>query len=160
MTIRDFQVKITWDAEEKYYIAEIPDILTCSADGSTAAEAYANLEETFAVMKEAHAENGTSLPLPSGEPEVTTESLRRVADVLKISKLAIASKINPQTLAAKLQRRTALKPAESLALSRTIHGYGLRMGHVQAGSTYPGNLVEMRTVDLGTAKLARRTLPA
>ncbi|HXN35677.1 MAG TPA: type II toxin-antitoxin system HicB family antitoxin [Opitutaceae bacterium] len=59
-TIGGYRVKIYWDSGAQYFVAEIPEILTCAADGATQAEAYSNLLETFAVLKEAYAEEGLS----------------------------------------------------------------------------------------------------
>jgi predicted RNase H-like HicB family nuclease len=64
-TIKDYVVQVYWDKRGGYFVAEIPEILTCAADGPTQAEAMANLEEAFVVMREAYAEDGLLLPKPN-----------------------------------------------------------------------------------------------
>jgi predicted RNase H-like HicB family nuclease len=36
-TIKDYAVQVTWDDRAGYFVAEIPEILTCAADGKTQA---------------------------------------------------------------------------------------------------------------------------
>ena len=50
LSFKNYPVTLYWDARAGYYVAEIPDIPTCAADGPTPAEALAALESTFAVM--------------------------------------------------------------------------------------------------------------
>jgi predicted RNase H-like HicB family nuclease len=61
-TIKDHDVRIYWDDQVGYFVAEIPEICSCAADGSTQGEAVSNLEVTFAVLKEAYAELGLDFP--------------------------------------------------------------------------------------------------
>ena len=67
--IKNFGIHIYWDRRSKYFVAEIPEIHSCAADGATQAQAIANLEETFAVLKEAYVEGRLDFPKPnSGMP--------------------------------------------------------------------------------------------
>lgn len=125
-SIKDYAVSLTWDDRAGYYVAEIPDISTCSADGPTPADAIAALEETFAVMKEAYAEEKLAFPHPKEALPVAT--LGKAADVLNVSRVAQRAGISPQTLASKLQRGTPLKPAEARAISRALNAVGLHLG--------------------------------
>jgi len=43
-TIKDYAVQVTWDDRAGYFVAEIPEIPTCAADGKTQAEAFATLK--------------------------------------------------------------------------------------------------------------------
>lgn len=124
LSFKHYPVMLYWDARAGYYVAEIPDIPTCAADGPTPAEALAALESTFAVMKEAYFEE--KLPLPRPKDTLPVETLGKAAEVLNLSRIAQRSGISPQTLASKLQRRTPLKPAEARAISRTLHDVGLQ----------------------------------
>jgi len=64
-TIKEYQVTIRWDERARYFIAEIPEIPTCAADGETHVEALSNLHQTFAVLKEAYVEEKLELPAPN-----------------------------------------------------------------------------------------------
>jgi predicted RNase H-like HicB family nuclease len=63
--IKDYVVQVYRDERAGYFVAEIPEIRTCAADGATQAEALANLEETFAVLKEAYTEQGLAMAPPN-----------------------------------------------------------------------------------------------
>ena len=120
-------MSLYYDTRAGYYVAEIPNIPTCAADGATPAEAIAALETTFAVMKEAYAEEKIALPEPKATLPV--ESLNRAAEVLNMSSLALRAGMSPQTLASKMQRGTPLKPSEARSITRALGTLGL---HVSA----------------------------
>ena len=124
-TIKDYAVQVYWDDRAGYCVAEIPEIPTCAADGATQAEALANLEETFAVLKEAYAE--AALPVPAPEPgqSISVEKLSELSGLVKVSRLAELAGIPGPTLAAKLKRRTPFSPGESRRISRALRDNGL-----------------------------------
>ncbi len=124
-SIKDYEVSLYYDSRAGYYVAEIPSIPTCAADGPTPAAAIAALETTFAVMKEAYAEEKLSLPEPTAALPV--EVLSRASEVLNMSQVAQRAGISPQTLASKLQRLTPLKPSEARAISRALSQSGVRV---------------------------------
>ena len=61
----EYAVTLRWDSRARYYVAEIPDIPTCAADGHTEADAIAALEATFALVKKAYADKELRLPKPT-----------------------------------------------------------------------------------------------
>ena len=124
-TIKDYAIQVTWDDRAGYFVAEIPEIPTCAADGKTQAEALANLEETFAVLKEAYLEEGLAVPTPSLSGSISVEKLSELSDLVKVSRLAELAGIPGQTLATKLKRRTPFSATESRRLSRTLKAHGL-----------------------------------
>jgi predicted RNase H-like HicB family nuclease len=125
LTIKDYPIQLFWDPAARYYVAEVEDIPTCSADGPTPAGAVANLEETFAVLKESYLEEG--LPLPEAKPatEVTIEMLKRLSSLVKVSALAKEAGLPPNRLATKLRRSQPLRPEESRALLRALRSLGI-----------------------------------
>lgn len=124
-TIKDYAVQVYWDERAGYFVAEIPEIPTCAADGATQAEAMANLEETFAVLKEAYVEEGLTVPAPHPSRALSVQQLAGLSDLVKISKLAELAGIPGQTLATKLKRRTPFSIGESRSLSRALKEHGL-----------------------------------
>jgi len=126
-TIKDYAVQVYWDDRTEYFVAEIPDIPTCSADGATPAEALANLEQTFAVLKEAYHEEKLALPEPDTAPPLSVEKLSELAELVKVARLAELAGIPGQTLAAKLKRKTPFSVGESRRLSRALRDHGLAL---------------------------------
>jgi predicted RNase H-like HicB family nuclease len=57
-TIRDHKIQVYWDDLAEYFIAEIPEIFSCAADGTSPCNAVLNFENTFAVLRNAYAETG------------------------------------------------------------------------------------------------------
>jgi predicted RNase H-like HicB family nuclease len=59
-TIGDCEFRVDWDSRAKFFVAEIPELMTCAADGPTPSKAVSNLVETFAMLKEAYADEELS----------------------------------------------------------------------------------------------------
>ncbi len=66
-TALDYPVELSrWDeSEESYWVAEIPDLPGCVADGDTPDEAVESLEEAKRLWIEARLENGHPVPEPT-----------------------------------------------------------------------------------------------
>jgi predicted RNase H-like HicB family nuclease len=126
-TFKQYDIHVRWDSHAEYFVAEIQGICACAADGATRAEALANLEETFVVLKEAYSEYGLSFPDPRCDTRIIVGELRALSDVLKISRVAEHSGIPGQTLATKLRRLTELthNEADRIALALDMQGLAL-----------------------------------
>ena len=61
-----FEVIIYWSDEDDAYVAEIPELPGCMADGSTYQEALANAEVMIDEWIETAKELGRSIPEPKG----------------------------------------------------------------------------------------------
>ena len=124
-TIKDYDIHVYWDGRAGYFVAEIPEIPTCAADGTTQAEALANLEETFAVLKESYTEESRCFPYPRPDLGVSARQLAEASEVIKISKIAELAGIPVQTLASKVNRGTELNVGESRKIARVLRSHGL-----------------------------------
>jgi predicted RNase H-like HicB family nuclease len=124
-TIKDYAVQVYWDGRAGYFVAEIPEIPTCAADGSTQGEALANLEATFAVMKEAYQEEGLEMPGSSPQLPISVAALSAISPLVKIAKVAQLSGIPVQTLATKVKRGTEFSVGESRRIARTLSEHGV-----------------------------------
>lgn len=134
-TIKDYDIHVYWDSRSEYFVAEIPEILTCAADGATQAEAVSNLEETFAVLKEAYVEERLALPRPNPDLPISVQELSGLSKVVKISRLAQLSGIPGQTLATKLKRGTEFDVGESRKIARTLEECGIALKPFNPGQS-------------------------
>jgi predicted RNase H-like HicB family nuclease len=64
----DYHINIFYSEEDGGYIADIPDLASCSAFGRTPAEALAEVEEAKAAWLEAAREAGKPIPPPRYRP--------------------------------------------------------------------------------------------
>ena len=61
-----YEVIIFWSEEDFSYIAEVPELPGCMADGKTYAEALSNLETVIKEWVEAASDLGRPIPEPKG----------------------------------------------------------------------------------------------
>lgn len=63
-----YEVTIYWSEEDQAYIAEVPELAGCAADGATYQEALANVEVVIQEWVETAKELGRPIPEPKGRP--------------------------------------------------------------------------------------------
>ncbi len=61
-----YEVIIYWSGEDKAFIAEVPELPGCAADGKTYKEALANVEVIIGEWIETAKELGRPIPQPKG----------------------------------------------------------------------------------------------
>ena len=61
-----YEIIIYWSEDDGAYIAEVPELAGCLADGSTAAEALSNVEQIIREWIETAQELGRPVPEPKG----------------------------------------------------------------------------------------------
>ncbi len=61
-----YEVIIYWSAENEAFIAEVPELPGCAADGATYQEALSNVETIIGEWIETARELGRSIPEPKG----------------------------------------------------------------------------------------------
>ena len=62
-----YEIIIYWSKEDEAFIAEVPELAGCMADGSSYAEALQNVEVTIAEWIETAKLSGKSIPEPKGK---------------------------------------------------------------------------------------------
>jgi len=62
-----YEVIIYWSEEDKAFIAEVPELPGCAADGRTYQEAIANIEVVIQEWIETAKELGRAIPVPKGK---------------------------------------------------------------------------------------------
>ena len=66
-----YEIIIYWSHDDDAYIAEVPELAGCMADGSTASEAVKNVEEVIQEWIETATELGRPIPEPMGRLRYT-----------------------------------------------------------------------------------------
>ena len=61
-----YEIILYWSNEDDAFIAEVPELAGCAADGTTRQEALANVEVIIAEWMETARELGRSIPEPKG----------------------------------------------------------------------------------------------
>ena len=61
-----YELIIYWSEEDQAYIAEVPELPGCAADGQTYEEALANVEVAIQEWLETARELGRPIPTPKG----------------------------------------------------------------------------------------------
>ena len=61
-----YEVIIYWSNEDQAFIAEVPELLGCAADGETHQEALANAEVVIHEWLETARDLGRPIPTPKG----------------------------------------------------------------------------------------------
>jgi predicted RNase H-like HicB family nuclease len=70
LTVKDYHINIFYSDEDGGYIADIPDLVSCSAFGHTPEKALAELEVAKAAWFEAAREAGKPIPPPNYRPAI------------------------------------------------------------------------------------------
>ncbi len=63
---RKYEIIIFWSKEDDAFLAEVPELPGCMADGKTYREALANAEKIIEEWIEIAKEEGRSIPQPKG----------------------------------------------------------------------------------------------
>ncbi|MFY9554347.1 MAG: type II toxin-antitoxin system HicB family antitoxin [Blastocatellia bacterium] len=61
-----YEIVIYWSEEDEAFIAEVPELPGCAADGSTHVEALANVDVIIREWIETATELGRAIPEPKG----------------------------------------------------------------------------------------------
>ncbi len=62
----EYEIILYWSNEDDAFIAEVPELAGCAADGATRQEALANVETVIAEWLETARELGRPIPEPRG----------------------------------------------------------------------------------------------
>jgi len=68
--MKDYHINIFYSEEDGGYIADVPDLRTCSAFGETPEAALQELEVAKAAWLEAARQSGKPIPLPRYRPVI------------------------------------------------------------------------------------------
>jgi predicted RNase H-like HicB family nuclease len=64
--VTKYEIILYWSEEDQAFIAEVPELAGCAADGSTRQEALANAETVIPEWLETAKELGRTIPEPKG----------------------------------------------------------------------------------------------
>ena len=68
--MKDYHINIFWSDDDEGYIADIPDLMYCSAFGATPEEALAELRTAKELWIEAANDDGKPVPPPAYRPAI------------------------------------------------------------------------------------------
>jgi predicted RNase H-like HicB family nuclease len=68
--VSHYHINIFWSEEDGGYIADVPDLDSCSAFGRSPAEALAEVEEAMAAWLDAARATGRPIPPPRYRPAI------------------------------------------------------------------------------------------
>lgn len=68
MTQHHYHINLFWSAEDACWIADVPDLRSCSAHGNTPSEAIAEAEVAIELWLETAGECGLPIPEPCYRP--------------------------------------------------------------------------------------------
>jgi predicted RNase H-like HicB family nuclease len=68
--MKDYHINIFYSSEDEGYIADIPDLRSCSAFGATPAEALAEVEKAKTAWLDSAREAGKPVPKPRYRPAI------------------------------------------------------------------------------------------
>ncbi len=63
---KKYEIIIFWSSEDSEYVAEVPELPGCMADGETYQEALSNVEQIIEEWIETAANLGRPIPQPKG----------------------------------------------------------------------------------------------
>ncbi len=67
MRFDDYTVEVWYSSKDEAYLARVPEVQGCIADGQTRQEAISEVEKVFDLMMETIMENGDPIPQPRRE---------------------------------------------------------------------------------------------
>lgn len=62
-----YEIIIWWSKEDNCYLAEVPELPGCMADGETLAEVTTEIEESIRLWIEVNTQRGIAIPEPKGK---------------------------------------------------------------------------------------------
>ena len=62
-----YEIIIYWSREDQAFVAEVPELLGCTAHGDSQDTALANINDAVALWLETAQEFGIAIPEPKGE---------------------------------------------------------------------------------------------
>ncbi len=116
------RIIITYSPEDEAFIARVPALPGCVADGETAAEAAKEVCLAMEGHLAARSENGMSIP-----EDPILHRLREVSKLLNISEIARESGISKSTLRTKIQRGTQFTEDEGARITHVLETKGLQL---------------------------------
>lgn len=121
----NYRISISYSPEDETYIARVPALPGCVADGETPEDAAREIGIALQGHLDARAAQG--MPIPE---DPMLHRLREVSGLLNISELAREAGISKHTLRTKLQRGTVFSPEESARLVNVLEAKGVDLVHV------------------------------
>ncbi len=111
-----YLAKIYWSDEDDCYVAEVPALPGCCSHGVSYEAAARKIHEAMDAWMESAARHGDPVP----EPDLASEEIGRLRNVLNVSKLARLAGMNKYTLSSKLRRKSRFSQDEATKIREVL----------------------------------------
>lgn len=119
--VTKYKINLQWSERDEAWIASVPELPGCMADGKTPAAA---LEEVGRVIKD-WIEEAQRIGNPVPAPMPSIDSVAMASPYLNTAAIARAMGLAPRTLRARIAHRTPLRDAEAEKLRDTLSRHKL-----------------------------------
>lgn len=111
-----YKINLEWSERDGAWLASVPELPGCMADGETPEAALAEIEKVIADWIEEAQRIGNPVPAPL--PSI--ESISTASPYLNTAALARAIGVEPRTMRARIANRTPLKAHEAEKLREEL----------------------------------------
>lgn len=118
-----YKINLEWSDDDQAWLATVPELPGCMADGPTPAEALAEAE----VVIEEWLEEAARINHPIPAPLPTIDHVITASPYLNTAALARAIGVAPRTFTARLANRTPLKKEEAEKLRASLAKHNLAL---------------------------------
>lgn len=116
-----YNINLRWSEDDLAWIAEVPELPGCMADGATQEEAIHNAQRSIKDWVEEAERLDRAVPLP--DPSI--DNVIKAAELLNKSELARKTGIQIRTLNAKIKRRSPLSRDEAKRIKEALNDAGV-----------------------------------
>lgn len=117
----NYDINLKWSDQDNAWIALVPDLPGCMADGETPEEALAEIRKSIQDWIDESRRIGYPVPVPPP----TIENIAKAGELLNKSALARLLGVGTRTLSARIERRTPLSTEESKRVQKVLSEHGV-----------------------------------
>lgn len=117
----NYDINLKWSDQDNAWIALVPDLPGCMADGETPEEAIAEVRKSI----QDWIDESRRIEYPVPAPPPTIENIAKAGELLNKSALARLLGVGTRTLSSRIERRTPLSTEESKRVQKVLSEHGV-----------------------------------